>query len=98
MQWLQTINGTGSEVSIEGDVGWLVRQASVDYQSQAFYGDQLQIDMSVVDSTRSSFMLRYHVINQSSNTTLCEATTRMVCFDVKKQKVARIPVVLESHL
>ncbi|MDF1761558.1 MAG: acyl-CoA thioesterase [Coxiellaceae bacterium] len=61
MRWLLSINPGCSEIAIEGNVGWMVRQATVEYLSQAYYDNELLINISVSDCTRSTFLLSYDV-------------------------------------
>ncbi len=89
MRWLKT-NGM-TELSLEGSVGYLITHASVDYQGEGFYGDQLRITLYTGAVSRKGFELKYEVKNETTGKVIATAETRHVCFDFGSRKIASCP-------
>jgi acyl-CoA thioester hydrolase len=92
VQWLITLNYT--ELDVEG-VGLIMSDLSVEYKNEAFYPNELRIEMFVGDVARVSFDL-YYCITDLQNKIVAKAKTGMVCFDYKERRVAQIPEKLRS--
>lgn len=97
VQWLQINNY--SELNIEG-VGLIMSDLAVEYISESFYGDNLQINIGAGEVTRVSFELFYTVqVTRNEKTILiAKAKTGMVCYDYAAKKVAAVPEKLKLIL
>ena len=99
MRWLKSLCQHATEINIENDIGWMVREAHVIYHSEAHYGDELLIDLFISKNDRmSSFTLSYEVYNNTTSLALASASTDLVCFDFTKSKPSRIPNLLLTSL
>lgn len=98
MRWLKTISPDLSEINIDGNVALLVKDLAVTYESEAHHGDELTIEMSVADTSKTSFIIKYQVLNKTTNKNLASASTTLVCFDTNKSKVVKIPPLLRGSL
>lgn len=87
VQWLQQNNYT--ELNIEG-IGLIMADLVVEYISEAFYGDSLNIEIAAADISRVSFDLFYSIRNRHS-ALIAKAKTGMVCYDYQNKKVTTIP-------
>ena len=92
VKWLMTLQYT--ELDVEG-VGLIMSDLSVEYKNEAFYPDELRIEMFAGDVARVSFDLYYSITNLQ-NKLVAKAKTGMVCFDYKERRVAQIPEKLKS--
>ena len=89
MQWMHANNIT--EVSIDGPVGYIVNHASVDYLSEAFYGDELEVVINVDSFRNRRFALSYSIENKTTGKTMAQALTKHVFFDYEKRRIASCP-------
>jgi len=98
LRWLKTLKKDISEINIENNIGWLVKDVHLSYEAEAHHGDELNIDLFVSSPTKTSFNLEYTVTNKSSGKKVCDATTTLICFNFERSKVARIPNLLISSI
>ena len=78
-----------SEMNIEG-LGTMMADAVIIYKTQAYYGDQLTIEMAVADVSKKSCDL-YYRITKEKETVVALCKTAIVFYDFKSQKPASIP-------
>jgi acyl-CoA thioester hydrolase len=95
--WLTSMQYT--ELNIEG-TSLIMADLAVEYKAEGFYGDTLQISISVSDITKSSFDIYYHITTQINNNPklIAKAKTGMVCFDYANKKVVAIPDTFKNIL
>ena len=97
IQWLKQYNYT--ELKIEG-IGLIMSDLAIEFKSESFYGDMVEVKLGADDITRVGFDLYYQLFakRNNENILLANAKTGMVCFDYEKRKVAAIPGKLKSIL
>jgi len=90
MQWLKQYNYT--ELQIEG-VGLIMSDLEIEFKNESFYGDIIEVQISVAGITRVSFELYYQLYTKRNNEIilLANAKTGMVCYDYSIKKIAIIP-------
>lgn len=96
LRWLKSINADLMEHALSENTGWLVKRVEVDYQSEAFYGEMLNITLLISNARRAGFTLHHVVTKQSSNEVIAKADVILVCIDTLKRKITRIPAILLS--
>jgi len=80
-----------SEISLDGEqVGWVVAELAVNYKSEAFYPEQLSIELAVGDVGRKGVEV-YHRVLRSSGETVAIAKTGLVFFDFKTHQATEVP-------
>ncbi|MEP6713390.1 MAG: thioesterase family protein [Ferruginibacter sp.] len=87
VQWLRQFNYT--ELNIEG-IGLIMADLAVEYKNESFYGDMLDVTISVDEISKIGFDLFFSISNQK-NILIAKAKTGMVCYDYENKKVAAIP-------
>lgn len=89
MQWLTQYGYT--ELNIEG-TGLIMSDLGVEFKNESFYGDVLEVKISVGAQSSVSFELFYQLSAKRNNETvlLANAKTGMVCYDYAAKKV--IPI------
>ena len=86
---IQFLNHFGfSEMDLAG-VACIMADVAIEYKNQAFYGDQLIIEIGVQDFERVSFDIIYKI--STSEKLIAQAKTGIVAFDYHKNKVVAIP-------
>ena len=97
MQWLKQYNYT--ELKIEG-IGLIMSDLAIEFKSEAFYGDVVEVKLSVAEISRVSFELIYQLYakRNAENILLANAKTGMVCYDYVAKKVSAIPEKLKGIL
>ena len=90
MQWLKQYDYT--ELKIEG-IGLIMSDLAIEFKSESFYGDVVEVKLGAGELTRVGFELYYQLFAKRNNETilLANAKTGMVCYDYAAKKVAAIP-------
>ena len=70
--------------------GLLMADSAIIYKKEAFYGEQLNIEITVSDLNKYGFDLFYLICN-ISNEEIARVKTGMACYDSKAQKISKIP-------
>jgi len=89
MQWLKIHEM--SELSIDGNTGWMVSEANISYKSEGSFGDDLVISLYTTDIDKRFLTLVYSIHNKTTNKLLAVATTKHVFFDFNTGKLSRAP-------
>ena len=78
------------ELNVEG-IGTIMSDVAIMYKSEAFYGDVLEIEMSVAEFVRVSHDLYYRLVSSNTGAEVARAKTHMVFFDYNEKRVKTIP-------
>ncbi len=97
VKWLNQLGY--SELDIEGS-SIIMNELGVNYLNESFYGDVLNIQLSVGEISTAGFELFYLVTTNRNNTTLtiAKAKTGIVFYDYNIKKISPIPAVFKSIL
>ncbi len=97
MQWLQQHGYT--ELNIEG-AGLIMSDLTVEFKNESFYGDQVEVKISVGEISRVNFELYYQlsVIRNNETVLLANAKTGIICYNYTVKKVITIPEQLKLIL
>lgn len=88
VRFLKQMNFT--ELNIDG-IGILITNLVVNYKAEAFYGDEIQVDVEVGDISKIGFDLHYELKLKYTEKEIAKVLTTCTCFDYKNSKVARVP-------
>ena len=83
---------------LKAHVGQIIIDAALQYKSESFLGDVLEIQIAAEDFTKFGFDLLYHVQNKVTGQEVARGKTGIVCFDYSRKKVVRIPEQLLTKL
>jgi len=83
------------EIGADG-MGFVIADAAVVYRAQAFYGDNLTLEVAAGEFQSRSCAFFYRVSKPGS--VVAEARTGVVCFDFKAQKAVAFPPALLQKL
>ena len=75
--------------------GLLMADSAIIYKKEAFYGEQLNIEITVSDLNKYGFDLFYLICNVS-NEEIARVKTGLVCYDYNIKKLVRLPEVFYS--
>lgn len=87
VQWLHKLGHTELNV---GGAGLIMRDLSVEYKAEIFYGDLLAIELLLGEISEVAFDL-YYAISNSKKVLVAKARTGMVCYSYEEKKVIKIP-------
>jgi len=88
---LQFLNHLGySESNIEGS-GIIMVDAGIQYKSEAFYADELIIEVAITEFTGIGCDFVFRLTNKNSNKEIATAKTGIVFFSYEKRKTAPVP-------
>lgn len=86
---IQFLNYFGySEMDFAG-VSIIMGDVAIEYKNQAYYNDQLLIEVGVSDFSRVSFDINYKISTQEK--LIAKAKTGIVTFDYHQNKVTEVP-------
>jgi acyl-CoA thioester hydrolase len=90
IQWLASNNFT--ELNI-GGAALIMADLAVEYKAESFYGDTLNVSISIGEITKISFEIFYEITTTRNDKTIliANAKTGMVCFDYEARKIISIP-------
>lgn len=88
IQFLKSIHAT--EMDLFG-ASLIMSDIGIQYKNEAFYGDELQIEMTAYDFAMTSFDLFYYITRKSDQKVIALAKSNMVCFDYKERKMKDVP-------
>ena len=97
VKWLNQLGY--SEFDIEAS-SIIMNELGVNYLNESFYGDVLNIQLSVGEISTAGFELFYLVTTNRNNTTLtiAKAKTGIVFYDYNVKKISPIPAVFKTIL
>lgn len=90
--------GFKDEVSFQDQVGQIIADVAIQYKSEGFLGDILNIKIAVDDITRYGFDMLYLISNKETGKEVARGKTGIVCFDYETRKIALIPDQLRKRL
>ncbi|MBL7699819.1 MAG: acyl-CoA thioesterase [Chitinophagaceae bacterium] len=73
-----------------GGVETIMSNVVINYKSEIFYGDVVNVSVAVANVSRVSFDMVY-LLRKNQEKVVAEAQTGMVCFDYVRKKVVSIP-------
>jgi len=86
-----------TELNVEG-VGILVADAAVQYRSEAFHGEVMEVSVGAADLASKGFDLLWCIREKTTQREVARGKTGIVCFDYTSRKVAEIPVTFREKL
>jgi len=79
-----------SEIDVYG-ASLIQADAVIVYKAQAFYGDQLKIEVALGDFSNTSFDFFYLITNRTTEKEVARVKTRLVFFDYQRGKTLAVP-------
>lgn len=97
VQWLQQNNL--SELDI-GGCSLIMGDIAIEFKSESFYGDIIEVRLAAGELSRVSFELYYQLSTKRNDKTivLANAKTGMVCYDYTLKKITTIPDLIKEIL
>lgn len=95
LQFLADLGFT--EANIFG-LGMVVTDLAVDYQSESFANDVLNIEVGVGRFNRYGCDIYFQITNTALDRVVCNAKTGVVFFDFDKHKIALVPKAFREML
>jgi len=97
VRWLVSLGY--SELNLEG-VGMIMADATLQFKSEIFYGDELEISLQPVEFSRVGFDLVYKIEKKSSGDSEIAAVVRtsMICYDYSLKKVTGLPETAKNKM
>jgi acyl-CoA thioesterase FadM len=83
-----------TEIALDGSIGLLISQASINYHQPAFYGDELSIQIYASRFTKKSrlFSFNYQIIRASDSAVIADAATEHAFYDYQEKRITSAPV------
>ncbi len=74
-----------------GGTGIIMVDAAVQYKGEGFYGDELIIEIGVMDFTKKGCDIVYRCTNKNTGTVIAIVKTGIVFYDYNRKKVVSVP-------
>lgn len=96
---VRMLNSWGYTELNAGGCGIIMSDVMIAYKNEAFYGDDLSIDIYIDDVTTMSFDMLYRIytVRDGKELEVAHAKTGIVCFDYNKRKVSLISDELKNR-
>ena len=88
MQFLNHFDYT--EMSFEG-VSLIMNDAAIEFKNEAFYGDSIEVFVTITEFEKVSFDIFYKLQRTSDEKIIALAKTGMVCFNYDTRKIVAVP-------
>ena len=85
-----------AEFDADTKLGLIMVDVAVEYKSEAFEGDTLQIDVAATDPSKYGFDVVYHV--HKAGKEVARAKTGMLCFNYNTHKLRLLPPELAAQV
>ena len=76
--------------------GLVMLNLNIDYVSQCFFDDLLEINLGIDRLEKATVLFSYSIFNHTTNKPAARATTLMGFLDIEKEKLKRIPTEFSS--
>ena len=80
-----------TEINIHEHVGYQVLNVSVEYKSEAFHGDILDVELYICEASKRKFTFKYKVLNNRTNKIVAVAETGHLFFNFELKKIGLMP-------
>ncbi|MBA4501445.1 acyl-CoA thioesterase [Marinobacterium marinum] len=79
-----------TEMDVEG-ASIIMTDSAIVYKAEGFYGDRVQVDVTVTDFNKYGCDLYYLLSNKETAVEIAHAKTGIVFFDYQERKVLTVP-------
>jgi len=77
-----------------GGVGLIMRDVTIEFKKELFYGDSVRVYVTVTNFSRVGFDVFYKMVKNEDEIQVAIAKTGMVCYDYNMKKIASVPVTI----
>ena len=82
----------------DGKTGIIIGDLAINFKSEGFLFDELQVDSHIDEFTEKSFRIYYRIINVKNNSIIALAETGLIAFDYNTREVTKVPEILKRTL
>ena len=86
-----------TELDVEG-LGIIMTDSAIVYKAEGFYGDQVQVDITVGDFNKYGCNIFYLMTNKATAVEIAHVKTGIVFFDYETRKVVTLPEGFRANL
>ena len=86
-----------TELDVEG-LGIIMTDSAIVYKAEGFYGDQVQVDITVGDFNKYGCDIFYLMTNNATAVEIAHVKTGIVFFDYETRKVVTLPEGFRANL
>lgn len=88
---MQFFRALGLEESDAGGAGVILSDLAVEYRGEAFFGQELAVEIAADEPSRAGCTLHYRVSEGEAGRLIATARTGLVFFDYRTRRIARTP-------
>jgi len=74
-----------------GGVGVIMRDVTIEFKKELFYGDIVNVYVAVTNFSRVGFDVFYKMVKSEDEIQVAIAKTGMICYDYKMKKIVSVP-------
>lgn len=86
-----------NEIDI-GGTGLIMLDATLQFQGQGFYGDELDFDLGIINLSNTGFSLIYKLRRARDGAAIAMVKTGMAFFNYQRQRISRTPEIFRSAI
>lgn len=98
VRWLKSINLNSTEINIQDNIAWMVKELNIKYISEAFYDNNLVISMHLKSTRQTSITIHYEINNTTLNKKTGIAACELVFVSTISKKITTIPSCISDAL
>ena len=98
VRWLKSINLNSTEINIQDNIAWMVKELNIKYISEAFYDNNLVISMYLKSTRQTSITIHYEIDNKTLHKKTSIATCELVFVSTILKKITPIPSCISHAL
>jgi YbgC/YbaW family acyl-CoA thioester hydrolase len=90
---IQFLQSKGYSEMNMGGVGMIMADAAIEFRNELFYGDIVQLSVTIASVSKVSFDIYYKLEKESGGKKMVVALakTAMVCYDYTRKKIVAVP-------
>ena len=77
-----------------GGVGLIMRDVTIEFKKELFYGDIVDVYVTVSNFSRAGFDVFYKMVKSGDEIQVAIAKTGMICYDYKMKKIVSVPALI----
>ena len=91
VQWLKSIHRDATEIDIENNTGWVMKEIHINYLSEGFYNDEIIFDVYLNEAKKTYLVFEYKIYNLTAGKDIATAACKLAFVDKINRSIACIP-------
>ena len=100
VSWLKSMNKEATELNIQDNIGWVMKELNIKFLSETFYDQTLIFDLYIKNSRKTSISIQYEIYNESAdnNTAIAFCELAFVNTNETQKKISKVPRIILDNI